>query len=297
MTWDQAIGYFQQHMRFEKGLAPNSIAAYLQDVDKLKQFATMKGLDLKDLHAGEIQTFLVWLQEFSIEPSSQARILSGLKAFFSFLQLEHWHETNPMTLIQTPRQTRKLPDVLHIQEIDRLVNALDLSTPEGARNKAIIEVLYGCGLRVSELTSLKISNLRLDIDYIKVEGKGSKERLVPIGGVAKKHVEIYLHEIRGHQEVKTGFEDHVFLSRRGTSLSRVMIFLIIKDLAEKSGLQKNISPHTLRHSFASHMVDAGADLRAVQDMLGHESITTTEIYTHLDKEYLRSVIIQHHPRS
>src|SRR5690606_20261545 len=223
--------------------------------------------------------------------------LSGIKTFYLFMALEHGLVENPTALIEAPRLGRKIPDVLNITEIDRLLAAIDLTAAEGTRNKAMLELLYGCGLRVSELVGLKLSNLFLDVEFIKVEGKGSKERLVPIGTQAIKYLQIYLEEVRNHQKIQPGSEDFVFLNRRGAPLTRVMVFIIIKGLAAKIGLEKNISPHTFRHSFASHLVEGGADLRAVQDMLGHESITTTEIYTHVDREYLRSVIIQYHPRS
>lgn len=296
MDWQRSIVQYKQFLRFERGLAANSIEAYLQDVAKLRQFAELHDLDLKQLTYQEIQQFLVWINAFGISATTQARILSGLKSYFSFLKIEYDLVENPMELVQAPRLERKLPDTLNIQEIDLLIAALDLSTPEGMRNKAMLEVLYGCGLRVSELTSLKQSNLNLKEGFIKVEGKGNKERLVPIGDQAVHYLQLYLTTVRPHQTLKPGFEDAVFLSKRGTTLSRVMVFLVIKGLAEKAGIKKNISPHTFRHSFASHLVEGGADLRAVQDMLGHESITTTEIYTHLDREYLRSAIIQFHPR-
>src|SRR5690606_29029465 len=244
-----------------------------------------------------LQRFLIYMSEFLISPFTQARLLSGLKTFFNFLQIEYDRPDNPAQLIETPRLTRKIPSILSVIEIEALIDAIDLSSNEGMRNKAIIELLYGCGLRVSELAGLKISNLFLDVEFIKVEGKGNKERLVPIGQQALKYLKIYLQEIRVHTPIQQGHEDIVFLNRRGKQLSRVMIFIIIKDLAAKINLQKNISPHTFRHSFASHLIEGGADLRAVQDMLGHESITTTEIYTHVDKDYLQSIITHFHPRS
>lgn len=296
MDWQHSIVQYKQFLRFERGLAANSIEAYLQDVDKLRQYAAIRELGLVDVSAREIQGFLAWINEFGVSAHTQARILSGLKSFFSFLKLEYGLKESPMELIQAPRLDRKLPDTLNIQEIDRLIGVLDLSSREGMRNKTMLEVLYGCGLRVSELIHLKLSNLNLNVGFIKVEGKGNKERLVPIGQQATKYLQIYLGEVRPRQKIKPGFEDLVFIGKRGTSLSRVMVFLMIKALAEKAGIKKNISPHTFRHSFASHLVEGGADLRAVQDMLGHESITTTEIYTHLDRDYLRSAIIQFHPR-
>ncbi len=297
MDWNTTSKDFKRYLEFERNLSQNSVSAYLNDVQKLKIYCEDLGLDIKEVTPRHIQDFLIWMSSFSISSFTQARLISGLKAYFNYLELEHDLSPNPIELIETPRLERKIPDVLNIEEIDALIAAIDLSSAEGARNKAILEVLYGCGLRVSELTNLKISNLFLDIDFIKIEGKGSKERLVPIGNQAIKYLKIYLQEVRNQQKIKPGNEDFVFLNRRGAALSRVMIFIIIKDLANLSGLKKQISPHTFRHSFASHLVEGGADLRAVQDMLGHESITTTEIYTHIDKEYLQSVITQFHPRS
>ncbi|ERJ59946.1 site-specific tyrosine recombinase XerD [Sphingobacterium paucimobilis] len=297
MDWNTTLDDFKRYLEFERNLSKNSISAYLNDVQKLRVYSEDRGLGIKDLSARHIQEFLVWMSGFAISTFTQARLISGLKAYFNYLQIEHELDPNPIELIETPRLERKIPDVLHIEEIDALIGAIDLSTPEGTRNKAILEVLYGCGLRVSELVNLKVSNLFLDIDFIKIEGKGSKERLVPIGSQAIKYLKIYLQDVRNHQNIKAGHEDMVFLNRRGAALSRVMIFIIIKDLASHIGLKKQISPHTFRHSFASHLVEGGADLRAVQDMLGHESITTTEIYTHIDKDYLQSVITQFHPRS
>ncbi len=296
MDWQQSIVQYKQYLRFERGLAGNSIEAYLQDADKLRQYSEIHQLHLDRLSVRDIQDFLIWINELGVTAHTQARILSGLKSFFSFLKIEYGLEENPMELIQSPRLERKLPDTLNIQEIDRLIAALDLSGREGMRNKAMLEVLYGCGLRVSELINLKLSNLNLQEGFIKVEGKGNKERLVPIGHQAIKYLRMYLEEVRPSQKINPGYEDMAFISKRGTSLSRVMVFLMIKGLAEKAGIRKNISPHTFRHSFASHLVEGGADLRAVQDMLGHESITTTEIYTHIDRDYLRSAIIQFHPR-
>lgn len=288
---------FARFLKFERGLAENSIEAYLNDVSKLEVYSEENNLAVQQITSKDIQRFLIWINGFGISPFTQSRLLSGLKTFYNFLLLEYDWENNPVELIQAPRIARKIPGVLNIQEIDQLIDAIDLSTPEGMRNKTILEVLYGCGLRVSELVNLKISNLYLDIEFIKVEGKGNKERLIPIGRQAIKYLKIYINEVRAHIKIKSGQEDFVFLNKRGAALSRVMVFIIIKDLASKIGLQKNISPHTFRHSFASHLVEGGADLRAVQDMLGHESITTTEIYTHIDRDYLQSVITQYHPRS
>ncbi|WP_104381031.1 site-specific tyrosine recombinase XerD [Sphingobacterium sp. HMA12] len=296
-NWQVIKKEFEQFLKFERGLSINSIDAYLNDVSKFQIYCEDNNLVLNQVARKDIQHFLQWLQEFNISPFTQSRLISGLKTFFSFLIIEHELGNNPTELLQAPRLSRKLPSVLSIHEIDQLIAAIDLSSTEGERNKTIIEVLYGCGLRVSELVNLKISNLFLDVEFIKVEGKGSKERLIPIGQQAIKHLRLYLDSVRPHIKIKNGNEDIVFLNRRGSALSRVMIFLIIKELAQKIGLQKTISPHTFRHSFASHLVEGGADLRAVQDMLGHESITTTEIYTHIDRDYLHSVITQYHPRS
>ncbi|AIM37740.1 integrase [Sphingobacterium sp. ML3W] len=296
-NWLHLKKNFERFLKFERGLSDNSIEAYLNDVSKLEVYSDEHNLTLQQLTNKDLQRFLIWINNFGISPFTQSRLLSGLKTFYNFLLLEYDWESNPVELIQAPRMARKIPSVLNIQEIDQLINAIDLSTAEGMRNKTIIEVLYGCGLRVSELVGLKISNLYLDVEFIKVEGKGNKERLIPIGSQAIKHLKIYLDEVRLHIKNKPGQEDYVFLNKRGAALSRVMVFIMIKELASKIGLQKNISPHTFRHSFASHLVEGGADLRAVQDMLGHESITTTEIYTHIDRDYLQSVITQYHPRS
>ncbi|WP_400261060.1 site-specific tyrosine recombinase XerD [Sphingobacterium sp. SG20118] len=296
-NWLHLKKNFERFLKFERGLSDNSIEAYLNDVSKLEVYSDEHNLTLQQLTNKDLQRFLIWINNFGISPFTQSRLLSGLKTFYNFLLLEYDWESNPVELIQAPRMARKIPSVLNIQEIDQLINAIDLSTAEGMRNKTIIEVLYGCGLRVSELVGLKISNLYLDVEFIKVEGKGNKERLIPIGSQAIKHLKIYIDEVRLHIKIKPGQEDYVFLNKRGAALSRVMVFIMIKELASKIGLQKNISPHTFRHSFASHLVEGGADLRAVQDMLGHESITTTEIYTHIDRDYLQSVITQYHPRS
>ncbi|MFC7526232.1 site-specific tyrosine recombinase XerD [Parapedobacter sp. GCM10030251] len=297
MDWKTAIDGFKHYLQLERAMSANTVEAYLDDVSKLQQFAEPQAIEPQSITPVQLQDFLTWINGFGLSAYSQARILSGIKTFYLFMALEYGLVENPTALIQAPRLGRKIPDVLNITEIDDLIAAIDLTAAEGMRNKALLEVLYGCGLRVSELVGLKISNLFLDVEFIKVEGKGSKERLVPIGSQAAKYLHIYLNEIRIHQKIKPGFEDFVFLNRRGAPLTRVMIFIIIKDLAAKIGLKKKISPHTFRHSFASHLVEGGADLRAVQEMLGHESITTTEIYTHVDRDYLHSVITQFHPRS
>ena len=275
----------------------NTLEAYIHDVDKLVQYFKMTGKNVDTISTDDLSNFLVWLHELGILAPSQARILSGLKAFFMYLLLEGIITNNPAALLSSPRITRKIPDTLSIIDINKLIDAIDLSKAEGMRNKAMIEVLYGCGLRVSELTTLRLSNLFLDIEFLKILGKGNKERLVPIGAEASKFLQIYLTEARVHIPIKPGKEDFVFLNNRGNPISRVMVFIIIKQLAEIIGLEKNISPHTFRHSFATHLIEGGADLRAVQEMLGHESITTTEIYTHLDRDFLRDTIVQFHPRS
>lgn len=297
MDWKNSIKNFRQYLLLERSLAENSILSYSMDVEKLQSFAESIGMDSPTrLRTGDIQQFLVWLNELGMSTTSIARVLSGVKAFFTFLAIEGEIKANPAELIETPRLSRKLPDFLHVSEIEAIISVIDLSRPEGMRNKAIVETLYGCGLRVSELTDLKISNLFFEIDFIKVVGKGSKERLVPIGGQAMKMISLYLQEVRPFQSIDPAFQDYVFLNRRGKALTRVMIFTIIKELVKKTNIVKNVSPHTFRHSFATHLIEGGADLRAVQEMLGHESITTTEIYTHLDKAYLQSVITSFHPR-
>jgi len=298
MDWGSAIKDFKQYLLLERSLSKNSIEAYQRDVEKLRQHAACTHQKPPhEITTQDIRDFLIWINQLGMTPHSQARVLSGIKAFYHYLALEEVVNENPASLIEGPRLGRKLPDTLSLTEIDQLIAAIDLSTAEGPRNKAMLALLYSCGLRVSELVNLKISNLFLDIDFIKVAGKGNKERLIPIGQFAAKHLNIYLEQSRIHFPIKMGMEDFVFLNRRGAPLSRVMVFLIIKDLATKIGLNKQIGPHTFRHSFATHLIEGGADLRAVQDMLGHESISTTEIYTHLDRDYLRSVLIDFHPRA
>lgn len=299
MDWRSAIKGFQSYLKLEKSLSANSIEAYTRDIDKLHQFADRENFkrDPESISLADLRDFIVWAANLGMIPSTQARILSGIKAFYKYLLMEDIIKSDPSELLESPKITRKLPDTLSIDDINKLIEVIDLSKPEGGRNKAILEVLYGCGLRVSELTELKLSNLYLEIEFIKVTGKGSKERLVPIGASAIKALKIWMESLRVHITIKKGEEDIVFLNRRGARLSRVYIFMLIKQLAELAGIHKTISPHTLRHSFATHLVEGGADLRAVQEMLGHESITTTEIYTHLDREYLKGTIIQFHPRS
>jgi integrase/recombinase XerD len=299
LNWAAAIKGFKTYLKLERSLAVNSIDAYSKDLDKLYQYADLQ-INKKsptEFSLTDLRDFIKWVNELGMIPSSQARIISGIKAFYKYLLMEDLIASDPSELLETPKITRKLPDTLSIDEINKMIAAIDVSKPEGARNKAMLEVMYGCGLRVSELTELKLSNLYLNIEFIKVTGKGSKERLVPIGGEAIKALTIWIDQVRVHTPIKKGEEDLVFLNRRGSRLSRVYVFLLIKQLAELTGLKKNISPHTLRHSFATHLVEGGANLRAVQEMLGHESITTTEIYTHLDREYLKSTIIEFHPRN
>ena len=297
MEWGSAIKGFQAHLKLEKGLSSNSIAAYVRDIEKLEQYAAIAGLKPDLITLSNLRQFITWVSELGMMPSSQARVLSGVKSFYKYLLLEDAIKNDPAELLESPKKQRKLPVTLSYNDIEKLLAAIDLSKPEGPRNKAIIEVLYSCGLRVSELTVLKLSNLYLDIEFIKVLGKGTKERLVPIGGEAINALKIWIEQVRVHVPVKKGEEDLVFLNRRGSRLTRVYIFMLIKQLAELAGIKKVISPHTLRHSFATHLVEGGADLRAVQEMLGHESITTTEIYTHLDREYLKEVITSFHPRN
>jgi integrase/recombinase XerD len=300
MNWKNTINNFELYLQLEQSLSKNSIEAYSLDVEKLFQYSQSLASPIdnpSNIETHHIQGFLKWVNELGMSQHSQARILSGIRSFYTYLALEGEITHNPAELIESPRLIQRLPEFLSVEEIEQLIGALDLSKPEGMRNKALLEVLYGCGLRVSELINLKLSNLSLEIEYIKVVGKGNKERLVPIGQSAIKYLKHYIEEIRVHASIKPGKEDYVFINRLGTPLSRVMIFMIVKDLAVKAGIKKNISPHTFRHSFATHLIEGGADLRAVQEMLGHESITTTEIYTHLDRDYLRSVITSFHPRA
>jgi len=297
-SWQPYLKGFKAYLQLEKSLSGNSVDAYLHDAEKLSQYLEISGLSLSpgQVELSRLQDFLQWIAELGISARSQARIISGLRAFYKYLLLENEVSADPTELLESPRLGRKLPSTLSLPEIDQLIHAIDLSTDEGKRNKAILETLYGCGLRVSELVTLRISNLFFPDGFIRVIGKGDKERLVPVGDIAQNEIRHYLTDVRTHIPVKKGQEDIIFLNRRGSGLSRVMVFTIIKNLAEKAGIRKKISPHTFRHSFATHLVEGGADLRAVQEMLGHESITTTEIYTHLDREYLRSTIIQYHPR-
>ncbi|MBL7138483.1 MAG: site-specific tyrosine recombinase XerD [Bacteroidales bacterium] len=298
MKWDSYLRGYQAFLQLEKSLSGNTVEAYLHDVKRLIQFLEHAGEDLQpaQVELRHLQSLLKWVTELGMTSRTQSRLISGLKSFYKYLLLENVLQKDPTELLDAPRIGRKLPVVLTIAEIESLIGVIDLSKPGGERNKAILETLYGCGLRVTELINLRISSLYFPEGFIRIIGKGNKERLVPIGRSAQKQISIYKDSVRSLQPVKRGYEDFLFLNRRGSKLSRVMIFTIVKELAGKAGINKSISPHTFRHSFATHLVEGGADLRAVQEMLGHESITTTEIYTHLDREFLRSTIIQFHPR-
>jgi integrase/recombinase XerD len=300
MNWNSITKGFKAYLQLERSLSENSVDAYLRDIKKLEEFCLLKEISVQPekLNQQQIEQFLNFISELGLSARTQARILSGLKAFYKYLVVDDIIIDDPTELLEAPKIGRKLPDVLSVEEINALINAIDLSKPEGERNKAMLETMYSCGLRVSELVDLKLSNLMLNESFIHVFGKGSKERIVPIGSVAIKHINIYIKSVRNHQHnIKKESQDILFLNRRGAKLSRVMVFTIIKNLCEVTGIKKAISPHTFRHSFATHLVEGGADLRAVQEMLGHESITTTEIYTHLNREYLRQAILDFHPRS
>jgi len=296
-VWDVYKKGFKAYLRLERSLSENSVEAYLRDIGKLTDYlqATQQekapgAITLKDL-----QAFVKWVGELGMTATSQARLISGIRSFYKYCVIEQICTTDPALLLEAPKTRRHLPDTLSFEEIESMIAQIDLSSPEGGRNKAIIETMYSCGLRVSEVVNLKISGLYLNVGFIKVTGKGDKERLIPIGSAAVKYIQLYQNSIRCHQTIQPGFEDILFLNRRGRNLTRVMIFYLIKGLAQKAGITKVISPHTLRHSFATHLVEGGADLRAVQEMLGHESITTTEIYTHLDRDYLRDTLQRFHP--
>ena len=295
--WDGYKKGFKAYLQLEKSLADNSTGAYLRDIDKLTSFLQTSGTPRKpgDVTLEDLQRFVKWVSELGMTQSSQARIISGIRAFYKYCLIENISLIDPTTLLEAPKLKRSLPDVLSFEEIEAIIGAIDLSKPEGTRNKAILEIMYSCGLRVSELTGLRISHLYLDAGFLRVTGKGDKERLVPVGSSAAKYVRIYMTSVRTHVTPSPGHEDILFLNNRGSSISRVMIFMIIKDLVKKAGITKTVSPHTFRHSFATHLVEGGADLRAVQEMLGHESITTTEIYTHLDREFLRKTLELYHP--
>jgi len=299
MDWKEQISDFKTFLKLEKSLSENSIEAYINDVIKLTTFMEMRNIDLppENIELSHLKEFIQWFNELGLSARSQARVISGIKAFYKYLLLEDVIEKDPTTLLESPKIGRKLPEVLSVKEIDLIISQIDLSKPEGQRNKAMIEVLYSCGLRVSELTGLKLSNVYFDQGFIRVIGKGNKERLVPIGSKAIHEIDFYLADRNKLTSISRDSEDILFLNRRGHKLTREMVFTIIRDLVKKSGIKKNVSPHTFRHSFATHLIDGGADLRAVQEMLGHESILTTEIYTHLDRQYLRDAIIRFHPRS
>lgn len=297
MNWSRYIKDYQSYLRIERGLSKNTIENYGFDIERLCLFLETNQIDVSPVKITDetVQDFIYAVSK-EVNPRSQARIISGLKSFFNYLVFEDYRNDNPLELIESPKTGRKLPDTLVVEEIDALIEAIDLSTNEGERNRAMLETLYGCGLRVSELISLKISDLFFEEGFVKITGKGNKERFVPIGRLTQKYIELYQKEIRPNVNVKKGCEDTLFLNRRGNQLTRAMVFTIIKDLASKIGLKKNISPHTLRHSFATHLLENGADLRSIQLMLGHESITTTEIYVHLDRRFLKEIMNSFHPR-
>jgi integrase/recombinase XerD len=299
MDWSSTLKGYKVYLRLERSLSPNSIEAYVRDVKKIIEFYETHGMSIgpTEVSIEHLKGLVKWTSELGMQAVSQARMISGIRSYFHYLILENIVQNDPTEQLDAPRLGRKLPDTLDVLDIDRLIEAIDLSKPEGERNRAIIETLYSCGLRVSECVNLKISDLHLKAGFVKVVGKGNKERIVPAGSVVKKRLEEYISRSRVHIQVKSNDADIVFLNRRGGRLSRVMVFIMIKELAERIGLNKRISPHTFRHSFATSLVEGGADLRAVQEMLGHESITTTEIYTHLDREYLRQVVVDFHPRS
>lgn len=297
--WDSFLNGYKTFLQLERGLSGNSVEAYLEDINKLILFIHEKNLDIpvSKVEKELLRKFILWINDMGLAANTQARIMSGIKSFFNYLLSENIIEANPVELIDLPRIGRKLPVVLSLKEIEDMIEQINHSTPEGQRNRCIIEVLYSCGLRVSELVNLGFSGIFLEKDYLKVIGKGNKERIIPLGSIAKKHIQLYISNVRSKLDIQKGHKEFLFLNRRGKKLSRVMVFIIIKDLAEKAKIKKVISPHTFRHSFATHLVEGGADLRAVQEMLGHVSITTTEIYTHLDVSYLKDTIIQFHPRS
>ena len=298
MKWKNALHDYQLFLKIERGLSKNTIDSYTRDLEKLIHFLSANDITLSPITIDKkiIQEF-IYQKAKEINSKSQARLISGLRSFFDYLVFEEYRKTNPTDLIESPKIGIKLPDTLSEEDINSLISAIDLTHPQGERNKTIIETLYSCGLRVSELINLKISDLFFEEGFIKVTGKGNKERLAPIGSKAIKYISLYINEVRVHQKIKKDQQDYVFINNRGSKLTRVMIFTIIKKLVTIAGIQKKISPHTFRHSFATHLIEGGADLRAVQEMLGHESITTTEIYTHLDKDYLRSNLMQFHPRA
>ena len=295
-SYEKILLKYRQYLKLERSLSENTVEAYLTDLDKLLAYLTLEGIDITDVTLQDLENFSAGLHDIGIHPRSQARILSGIRSFFRFLTLDDYIRQDPSELLESPQIGRHLPDVLTVEEIDALIGAIDQTTPEGQRNRAILETLYSCGLRVSELCNLKLSDLYLNEGFIKVEGKGSKQRLVPISPRAINELKNYFVE-RSNAKIKPEYEDFVFISRFGKNISRIMVFHIIKELADRIGLKKSISPHTFRHSFATHLLEGGANLRAIQAMLGHESIGTTEIYTHIDRNMLRQEIIEHHPRN
>ena len=297
MSWKSLIKGYENYLKIEKSLSSNTVDAYIRDINKMDGFFNSEDSKKKinSINHEDFQNYLTHLNELKINARSQSRVISSMRSFFKYLMIEKIIDNNPSELLENPKTGKKLPEFLTIDEIDLMVSQIDRSKSDGERNIAILEVLYGCGLRVTELIELKISEIYWKEGFIRIIGKGNKERLVPLGKTASKHLKIYLNEIRVHQKIDNQFVDHVFINKNGKQLSRVMIFKIIKKLTEKAGIQKNVSPHTLRHSFATHLVEGGADLRAVQEMLGHQSITTTEIYTHLDKNYLKQNILDYHP--
>jgi integrase/recombinase XerD len=300
MPWTSYLNGFTAYLRLERSLSENTVEAYGRDVGKLVEFLALRGLDVgpAQVTTDQLEAFILWVNELGLGARSQARLLSALKTFYRYLLIERLVDSDPTELLEGPRLARKIPEVLSYEEIQAMLDAIDLSTDHGVRNRAMLETLYASGLRVSELIDLRLSNLFLDIGFIKVVGKGNKERIVPIGEEAVKHIHLYLDGVRrGLTNIKKGHENFLFLNRRGRRLTRVMVFLVVKEAAAAAGLNKNVSPHTFRHSFATHLIEGGADLRAVQDMLGHESIITTEIYTHLDTDFLRETVLSFHPRN
>ena len=300
MNWNIYKNGFMSYLMLERSLSKNSIAAYEDDVNKLIQWIELSDskISVEQIHYNDLEKFVHWLNELGLGDKSQARIISGIKAFYKYLLLEDIISDDPSELLEGPKLRRKIPDILGVEEIDLILNTIDLSHPQGQRNRAILETLYACGLRVTELVNLKLSNYYPDLGLVKVIGKNDKERIIPIGDSAIKYINIYVDSVRSMMKtIHPDHEDFVFLNRRGKQLTRVMIFLMIKQAVKDAGIDKSISPHTFRHSFATHLVEGGADLKAVQDMLGHESITTTEIYTHLDTQYLRDAIMNFHPRN
>jgi len=297
-VWEAYLKGFKAYLQLERSMSDNTVDAYMHDAAMLGDFmrSAEMGVALEDVSLNNLQSFLAHINEMELSAGTQARVISGIKSFYRYLLLEEVVKNDPTELLEAPKLKRALPEFLSIDEVELLFNTIDHSTPEGQRNRAMLETMYSCGLRVSELINLQLSNLYLDVGFIRVIGKGNKERLVPIGETAVKQIKLYKDHVRTFVNIKQGNEDIVFLNRRGSALSRVMVFLILKDLTSKSGIKKNIHPHTLRHSFATHLVEAGADLRAVQEMMGHKSITTTEIYTHLDRTYLRQTLERFHPR-